>query len=169
MNKRIREIMSVVLLMALMFGAFGDMTSAPVAKAAAPHWSISAKFASYDARADSYADCGNETLYSGEQTTIFFKRTDGPRIPKGSYVVVFKQADYDSLRAEGLPIVQNTGYAKYKGSKSQSSSNTRWWYFKNGFSAGSYVVCLMLPYYDESSRSKKYTYFWWKRKVYNYG
>ncbi len=168
MNK-IKKLMSIFLLMALMLSVVGEIAPMPDAKAAAPKWMLYSKFACYDARADSYAECANETLYSGEPTTLYVKRTAGPRIPKGTYLAIFKIADYNSLIEEGLPIVQNTNYAKYRGARSAKSSNTRWWYFKNGFSAGTYKVCIILPFYDENSRSKMYTYKTWTMKVYNYG
>lgn len=169
MNKSVKRIMSTFLLLALLIGMFGGISDGPDALAAAPKWKMSMKKANYDARGGSYAECANEYIYAGECTTLYFKRTQGPKIPKGAYIALFTKSNFDALRSEGLPVADNTEYAKYVGVKSQRSYDSCYWYFRNGFASGKYVLVLILPYYDAVLRVNKKTYFWWNMNVYNYG
>lgn len=169
MKKIIKKPMSLFLLMALLISMFGGIQAGPDAQAAAPRWRINIKTACYDARGCTYAETSHETLYAYEPATLCFKRIQGSRIPKNARLYIFNLSYYNNLIAQESPVINNLNYAKYKGNGQPQSSNTCCWYFKNGFASGTYAVCLFLPYYDENARKTKWTYIWYKVKVYNYG
>ncbi len=178
-NKRMKKSLSIVLMLVLLMSLFGGVAQGPKAIALTQSqlndMVIGLKAVSYqfDNAAELWDEIDNATIYIDEPISLVFKRRAGKgRIPKGSYVKVFPENEFNEFREDGIsPLnAEKNGYkARYSSRVLAKDTNQCSWYWKNPWKVGTYRVCLFVPYNKDNGYYTYYSWFSWKKKIYRYG